>query len=306
MKYTLGCIGSGNMGSALMRAARRVLPGSALAITDVSQEKARQLAEELGASLCGSNEEVVTCSDFVLLAVKPQVLPQVLTDIAFSCKDRSLRHGAVCLVSVVAGWTIQKIEETLKKAAETPRPEKPFSTDTVSGPHAALIAHEYPNVPWEQPIIRLMPNTPALINRGMIAVTANSLVSAEQLASLEGYLQGAGILDRIEERYFDAVTALSGSGPAYVYLFIEALADGGVRAGLPREKALQYAAQTVLGSAAMVLETGQHPGQLKDAVCSPAGTTIEALSVLESRAFRGTVMAAIDTAFQRARQLGAN
>lgn len=305
MKYTLGCIGSGNMGGALMRAARRVLPGSVLAVTDVNQEKARQLAEELGATLCGSNEEVVTYSDFVLLAVKPQVLPQVLADIAFSCKDRSLRHGAVCLVSVVAGWTIQKIEETLKKAAEAPLPEKPFSIDdTVSGPHAAPIAHEYPNVPWEQPIIRLMPNTPALINRGMIAVTANSHVSAEQLATLEGYLQGAGILDRIEERYFDAVTALSGSGPAYVYLFIEALADGGVRAGLPREKALQYAAQTVLGSAAMVLETDQHPGQLKDAVCSPGGTTIEALSVLESRAFRGTIMAAVDAAFQRARQLG--
>ncbi|MCX7949471.1 MAG: pyrroline-5-carboxylate reductase [Treponemataceae bacterium] len=304
MKYTLGCIGSGNMGSALMRAARRVLPGSALAVTDVNQEKARQLADELGANLCGSNEEVVTYSDFVLLAVKPQVLPQVLGDIAFSCKDRSLRHGSVCLVSVVAGWTIQKIEETLKKAAEAPLPEKPFSTDTVSGPHVAPIAAEFPNVSWNQPIIRLMPNTPALINQGMIAVTANSHVSAEQLATLEGYLQGAGTLDRIEERYFDAVTALSGSGPAYVYLFIEALADGGVRAGLPREKALQYAAQTVLGSAAMVLETGQHPGQLKDAVCSPAGTTIEALSVLESRAFRGTVMAAVDAAFQRARQLG--
>ncbi|MCX7656672.1 MAG: pyrroline-5-carboxylate reductase, partial [Treponemataceae bacterium] len=263
MKYTLGCIGSGNMGGALMRAARRVLPGTALALTDVDQEKGQRLAEELEATFCISSKELVQQCDFVILAVKPQVLSQVLTDIAFFCKDRSLRGHPMCLVSVVAGWTIQKIEDTLKKAAEVPVAEKPFSTEHEAGPYAAPIANECSNVSWNQPIIRLMPNTPALINRGMIAVTANSLVSAEHLAALEGYLQGAGTLDRIEERYFDAVTALSGSGPAYVYLFIEALADGGVRAGLPRDKALRYAAQTVLGSAAMVLETGQHPGFLK-------------------------------------------
>jgi pyrroline-5-carboxylate reductase len=149
-----------------------------------------------------------------------------------------------------------------------------------------------------------MPNTPALISRGVIALAASPEVPAERLAALEGLLGGAGIVDRIEERYMDAVTGLSGSGPAFVYLFIEALADGGVRAGLPRDKALRYAAQTVLGAAAMVAETGRHPGDLKDMVSSPGGTTIAGVAALENGAFRGTVMNAVEAAFKRSLELG--
>jgi pyrroline-5-carboxylate reductase len=149
-----------------------------------------------------------------------------------------------------------------------------------------------------------MPNTPALISKGMIALAASPEVPAEKITELEKILKGAGDVDRLDERYLDAVTALSGSGPAFVYIFIEALADGGVRAGLPRDKALRYAAQTVLGSAAMVQETGKHPGELKDMVTSPGGTTIAGVAALENGAFRGTVMQAVEAAWRRSTELG--
>jgi pyrroline-5-carboxylate reductase len=149
-----------------------------------------------------------------------------------------------------------------------------------------------------------MPNTPALISQGVIAMTASPEVPGDKAAELEKILGAAGIVDRLEEKYMDAVTGLSGSGPAFVYLFIEALADGGVRAGLPRDKALCYAAQTVLGSAAMVQETGKHPGELKDMVTSPSGTTIAGVAALENGAFRGTVMNAVEAAWRRSREMG--
>jgi pyrroline-5-carboxylate reductase len=153
-------------------------------------------------------------------------------------------------------------------------------------------------------VIRIMPKTPALIGRGMIALAASSAVPANRIAELEKILKAAGEVDRVDEKYLDAVTGLSGSGPAFVYLFIEALADGGVRVGLPRDKALRYAAQTVLGSAAMVKETGRHPGELKDMVTSPAGTTIAGVAALEKGAFRGTEMEAVEAAWRRAGEMG--
>jgi pyrroline-5-carboxylate reductase len=149
-----------------------------------------------------------------------------------------------------------------------------------------------------------MPNTPALISQGMIAIAVSPGIPAEKITDLERILGAAGVVDRIEERYMDAVTGLSGSGPAVVYMFIEALADGGVLAGLPREKALRYAAQTVMGSAVMVQETGQHPGELKDMVCSPGGTTIAGVSALEAAGFRGAVIEAIEAAWRRSIELG--
>jgi pyrroline-5-carboxylate reductase len=154
------------------------------------------------------------------------------------------------------------------------------------------------------PLVRIMPNTPALVSQGVIAMTASADTPEGKAAELEQILSAAGIVDRIEEKYLDAVTGLSGSGPAFVCLFIEALADGGVRAGLPRDKALRFAAQTVLGTAAMVKETGRHPGELKDMVTSPAGTTIAGVAALENGAFRGTVMNAVEAAWKRAAELG--
>jgi pyrroline-5-carboxylate reductase len=149
-----------------------------------------------------------------------------------------------------------------------------------------------------------MPNTPALISQGVIVMAAPPEVPAEKAAELEKILGAAGMVDRLEEKYLDAVTGLSGSGPAFVYRCIEALSDGGVRAGLPRDKALRYAAQTVLGAAAMVKETGKHPGELKDMVTSPAGTTIAGVAALENGAFRGAVMNAVEAAFRRSQELG--
>jgi pyrroline-5-carboxylate reductase len=179
------------------------------------------------------------------------------------------------LVSMAAGWSIGKIQSLLQE-------------------HGAAGV----------PVVRIMPNTPALISKGMIALSHSPEVGTEDLAELEKILSAAGVVDRVEERYLDAVTGLSGSGPAFVYMFIEALADGGVLAGLPRDKALAYAAQTVLGSAVMVQETGKHPGELKDMVCSPGGTTIAGVAALEQGAFRGTVMGAVEAAWQRALELG--
>jgi pyrroline-5-carboxylate reductase len=193
-------------------------------------------------------------------------------------RDRSgggLGGGLKALVSMAAGWSIESIQARLGR----------FGTTGV-------------------PVARIMPNTPALVSRGMIALSASAELEAAALEELEGILSAAGTVDRVAESYLDAVTGLSGSGPAFVYMFIEALADGGVKAGLPREKALRYAAQTVLGAAAVVQETGKHPGELKDMVCSPAGTTIAGVMALERAGFRGAVMGAVEAAWRRATELG--
>jgi pyrroline-5-carboxylate reductase len=153
------------------------------------------------------------------------------------------------------------------------------------------------------PVVRIMPNTPALISRGVIVMAASPEVSAERAAGLEKLLSGAGIVERLEEKYLDAATGLSGAGPAFVYLFIEALADGGVRAGLPRDKALRYAAQTVLGAAAMVLETGKHPGELKDMVASPGGATIAGVAAMENGGLRAAAINAVEAAWRRSADL---
>jgi len=176
---------------------------------------------------------------------------------------------------MAAGWTIEKIQ--------------------------AAIAS---NVAAKIPVARIMPNTPALISKGMLALAVSPEVCEEKAAALEAMLKGAGTVDRVSENYFNAITGLSGSGPAFAFMFIEALADGGVLTGLPRDKALCYAAQTVLGSAAMVLETGKHPGELKDMVASPGGTTIAGIAALESGSFRAATIQAVEAAWKRANELG--
>jgi len=268
---TIVCIGSGNMGFALMKGAGKNASGSKIIFTDVEAEKAASAAASLGAEAAQSNIEAVKKSDYVFLAVKPQVLPQVLAEIADTVKTRINEGSPPALVSMAAGWSIEKLKKAVSAKA---------------------------------PVVRIMPNTPALIGRGMIALAASPEVQETQIIDLEHFLAGAGIIDKIDEKLMDAVTALSGSGPAFVYLFIEALADGGVRSGLPRDKALNYAAQTVIGAAAMVQETKKHPGELKDMVTSPGGTTIAGLTVLEDKAFRGTVIKAVETAWKRAVELG--
>jgi pyrroline-5-carboxylate reductase len=198
---------------------------------------------------------------------------------------------------MAAGWSIAKIQSLLDLAGTHGYAPERLGPDWMDMKPSAM-----PERPV--PVLRIMPNTPALIGKGMIAMAVSSQVPADKLAVVEELLAKAGRVDRIEERYLDAVTGLSGSGPAFVYMFIEALADGGVQAGLPRDKALSYAAQTVLGSAAMVQETGRHPGELKDMVTSPGGTTIAGVSALEKAAFRGAVMGAVEAAWKWAEKLG--
>jgi pyrroline-5-carboxylate reductase len=279
-EINITCIGSGNMGFALMKGIAAISKSSnkpvRIGFTDAYAEKAKNAANALGAVVFGSNTEACEKSDFVFLAVKPQVLPDVLAEIAPVIQKRLAASGAPLLVSMAAGWTIEKIQAAIARGS------------------AAKI-----------PVARIMPNTPALISKGMIAIAVSPAVSGENAGALEEMLKGAGTVDRVSENYFNAVTGLSGSGPAFAFMFIEAMADGGVLAGLPRDKALRYAAQTVLGSAAMVLELEKefHPAELKDMVASPGGTTIAGIAALESSAFRSATIQAVTAAWKRAIEL---
>jgi pyrroline-5-carboxylate reductase len=257
------------MGNALMKGA--AAGGVRIGFSDADTQKAERAAQALGGVVYASNTEAANRGDYVFLAVKPQVMPGVLTEIAPALQERLAAGNPAVLVSMAAGWSIGNNQARVGERA---------------------------------PVVRIMPKTPALISRGMIALAASPEAGPEKTGRLEKILGAAGLVDPVEEKYMDAVTALSGSGPAYVYLFIEALADGGVRAGLPRDKALRYAAQTVLGAAAMVQETGKHPGELKDMVASPGGTTIAGVAALEHGAFRGAVMDAVEAAWKRSMELG--
>jgi pyrroline-5-carboxylate reductase len=260
------------MGTALMKGAAKVVAAANIGFSDAERGKAERAAEELGAKVYASNREAAADADFVFLAVKPQVMANVLTELAPFVEQRLTARLPVTLVSMAAGWSIGKLRTALFDAVG-------------------------------QPIVRIMPNTPALIGQGVIAIAAEN-VAEETLVELETILAGAGMVERLNEGYLDAVTALSGSGPAFVCMFIEALADGAVQAGLPRDRALRYAGKMLAGSAAMMLETGRHPAELKDMVSSPAGATIAGIAALENGAFRGVVINAVEAAFRRVKELG--
>lgn len=265
--YKFGFLGVGNMGGALARAAAKTLPGEEIAVSSRTMEKAQAMARELG---CTALEDgaLAMRSKFLFLGVKPQVLPGVLRELA---PILASRRDDFCLVSMAAGLTLERL--------------------------GGILEAEYP-------MIRIMPNTPAGIGAGMILYTVNGKVTDEIKAEFLQGMAGAGMFDELPESLMDAGSGLSGCGPAYVCQFVEALADGGVACGLPRAKAQMYAAQMVLGTAQMILESGSHPGALKDAVCSPGGSTIQGVRVLEERALRGAVMDAVIAAYERSRELG--
>ncbi len=263
---TFGFIGTGSMGGALARAACRTLPGSQVLLSNRTAEKARQLADELG---CGAadNAAVAQSAEFLFLGVKPQMMAELLAELApvlHGRKDRFL------LVTMAAGLTIADIQ-------------------SMAGP--------------EIPVIRIMPNTPSSIGEGMILYTCGQGVSPEEEARFNAALAGAGRLSPLPEKLMDVGSAVSGCGPAFVDLFIEALADGGVACGLPRAQAVEFAAQMVAGSARLVLASGQHPGALKDAVCSPGGSTIQGVRALEAGGFRSAVVEAVIAAYEKSRDL---
>ena len=262
-----GFVGAGKMATALIRGMIRVgTPPESISASDPDPQARALLVGESGVQTFGSNAEVIRNIDVVVLAVKPQMMASVLAEI------RPLVTSDHLVVSVAAGVTLATLASGL-------------------GP--------------DRRIARAMPNTPALVGEGAAAYCLGPVVAEGDEATVAGCLEAVGRSFRVPEGMLDAVTGLSGSGPAFVYVMIEALADGGVRAGLPREIALALAAQTVLGSARMVLETGQHPGYLKDQVASPAGTTIAGLHALERGGIRAALMDAVHAAYTRSAELAA-
>ena len=259
---TLGFIGTGNMGGALARAAWKSIPSDQVFLANRTVEKARALAEELECRVA-DNEAIAESADFIFLGVKPQIMADLLAEIGPVLAKRESRF---ILVTMAAGLTIARIQE--------------------------LAGGNYP-------VIRIMPNTPAAIGEGMIVYACGEGVAQTEEKVFLDAMAGAGRFSPLPEKLIDAGSAVSGCGPAFVDLFIEALADGGVACGLPRAAAMEYAAQMVLGSARLVLESGKHPGVLKDAVCSPGGTTIQGVRTLEEAGFRGAVMDAVIAAYEK-------
>ncbi|MBQ9082707.1 MAG: pyrroline-5-carboxylate reductase [Clostridia bacterium] len=268
----IGMIGCGNMGGALARAITQSLhyKNDHLSLADAFPEKATALAAELSADTA-DNITIAEFSDFIFLGIKPQMMAGMLAEIAPVLAARAGRQERFVLVSMAAGLSVEKI--------------------------SSMAQGDYP-------VIRIMPNTPAQVGQGMILYTANVKVSAHEEASFVRIMENAGVLDKLPEHLIDAGSAVSGCGPAFVCLFLEALADGGVACGLPRDKAMLYAAQTLKGTAELVMTSHQHPGALKDAVCSPGGSTIAGVQALEESAFRAAAMKAVAAAYKRTVELG--
>ena len=267
MAYTFGFIGTGNMGGALAKAAAAVLPVEEILLSNRTAAKAEALAAQLGCK-AASVEETAKSSRYLFLGVKPHMMAGLLRDIAPVLQGREDRF---ILVSMAAGLTMADIQRMAGAA---------------------------------YPVIRIMPNTPVAVGGGVILYDATENVAAEELAEFCQGLAAGGKLDRLPEKLIDAGSAVAGCGPAFAAMFIEALADGGVACGLPRKQAMAYAAQMLMGTAKLMLETGEHPGAMKDAVCSPGGSTIAGVRALEQGGFRAAAMNAVEAAYKRTKELG--
>ncbi len=266
MTKKIGFYGTGNMGQAMIKGLiqSNLYQAADIWIYDVYQPLVEKLVNELGVTSAKESEDLIKNCDMLIFAVKPHVLPNVLKEMSTNIATNQV------VISVAAGVSIETIEGALSE---------------------------------KHKIIRVMPNTPALVGEAMSAVAKNRSVTASEYEEVIEMFRSFGSAEAIEESLIDAVVGVSGSAPAFVYLFIEALADGAVLEGMSRTQAYQFAAQTVLGSAKMVLETGQHPGVLKDMVTSPGGTTIEGIRVLEEKGFRSAVIEAVRGASKRNSEL---
>ncbi len=264
----LALIGAGNMGEALVRGliTANLVKAQNVVATAPRAERRAELEKVYGIAAMADNVAAVKDADIVLLGVKPQILSKVLEQIA-----PAVTQSKPLILSVAAGFTIDSIEQRLGEGAR---------------------------------IVRAMPNTPALVGFGATAIAMGIHTSTEDLAHAQAIFQAVGFVTVVDESLLDAVTGLSGSGPAYVFMIIEALADAGVKVGLPRRQAQALAAQTVLGSAKLLLETGLHPGVLKDQVTSPGGTAIAGLHTLEQGGLRTTLINAVQAATERSKELG--
>ena len=278
----IGCIGCGMMGGALIKAIAKKVGGDKILLSDGDVEKAKSLALELGTNFATSNAQIIENCSHIILAVKPAFFSSVLEQIKSSYNEKlsSNEKNLPVMISIMAGLSIEKIEQMSCQAG-------------ISG--------------GLQNIVRLMPNLPATVNEGMIALCTKDKVSSEfnqEVEFVKEILSCAGKVEQVSEKLMDVVTAVSGSGPAYGFMFIEALADAAVLLGMPRNQAYIYASQTLKGAAQMVLETSEHPAKLKDAVCSPGGTTIQAVKSLEEKGFRSAVISAVESAYNKSVDLG--
>ena len=267
MKTRIGFIGTGNMGAAILKGILRsgmAQPGD-IYIFDPDESRVEALTGETGVAACSGNAELVSMSDYIILAVKPAAVRQALSEAKDSFTDRKV------LVSIAAGISIEMLKQ---------------------------------HVGRDRKIVRTMPNLPLMSGAGMTVISFGDRISEEVKETVKDIFKGSGEVEELDERLMNEVIALTGSSPAYIFMMIEAMADGAVQQGIPRKAAYRLAAQTVLGSAKMVLETGLHPAELKDQVCSPAGTTIEAVKALEKQRFRHAIMSAMKACTARAVEIG--
>ena len=262
----IGFIGTGNMGSSIIKGilSSKFEKSKNINIFDLDKEKVNNLVKEYGVNAVNSEKELAENCDIIVLSVKPHIIPVVLKNLSGNVKKDTI------ILTIAAGISISVIENALGE---------------------------------DKKVARTMPNTPAQVLSGMTAVTFNKNIENSEKEIILKLLNSFGKSVEIEEKLMHAYTGISGSLPAYVYMFMEALADGGVLCGMPRNKAYEIVAQTVAGSAKMLLETGKHPGQLKDEVCSPAGTTIEAVRVLENGNFRGNVIEAVAACTEKSKEM---
>lgn len=266
MNKVIGFIGSGNMAQAMIGSLiqAKVVDRKNIIASEIFKEVRERVEANIGIRMTDSNKVVAKESDFIILSVKPNVYESVLSEIKDIVKD-----GTV-IIGIGAGISSKFLKDSLNEGAK---------------------------------YVKVMPNTPALVGEGMSAISNSNNLSENELNEVVEIIGAFGKVEIIDENLMDAFTAIAGSSPAYVYMMIEALADGAVLEGLPRKQAYTIAAQAVLGSAKMVLETGMHPGELKDNVCSPGGTTIEAVASLEENGFRSTLIEAVVACADKSREM---
>lgn len=264
MNYKIGFIGCGNMASAIIQGITKKtdIKNTDIIVSDASEAAIAKAADDLGVNATRSNTRVVSESEVLFLSIKPQFYETVLNEIKDIISPDQL------IVTIAPGKTISWVESILGSNIK---------------------------------LVRTMPNTPALVGEGVTGVCKNVNVTDDDFTYVMSLLSSFGMAEAIPESLMDVCVSVSGSSPAYVFMFIEAMADAAVADGMPRDKAYKFAAQAVLGSAKMVLETGKHPGELKDMVCSPGGTTIEAVRVLEEKGFRSSVIEAMKSCTAKAK-----
>ena len=266
MNKKIGFIGCGNMGKAMLGS---IVKSDNIILENImvstkSKTSAQSISLEFGVKASTNNIEVAKNSDIIFLAVKPYFFKEVIEEVKESIKEDAI------VISIAAGITIDQIDQWFNKRVK---------------------------------VVRTMPNTPALVGEGMSAICPNKNITEEELKYVGELYNLFGKYELLEEKDFHAFIALCGSSPAYVFMFIEAMADAGVKLGIPRAKAYKLAEQSILGSAKLALETGKHPGVLKDEVCSPGGTTIEAVNDLEKNGFRSTVISAIEKCADKSKNM---